>query len=206
MRSEWAVAVWAVGMAFVIATGGVRASVVINELLADPASDWSPSDGDLIADPVDDEWLEIFNAGPGPVDITGWRLRDALSDSSWKYGFDGIMYPGEFIVVYGNEAYEWEGEHGYLRNGLGMNNSGDTMTLVRSDLTTVVDTTAYVGSQVKDDRSYGRFPDAGGEWVVFDALNPMVPPATGFHPSPGSSNGSTPVDRTSWGKIKALFW
>ena len=66
-----------------VVAGSACGSVVINELMADPASDWSPSDGDLIYHSLDDEWLEIYNTGPGSVDITGWRLRDAISDSSW---------------------------------------------------------------------------------------------------------------------------
>ena len=79
-------------------------------------------------------------------------------------------------MVYGNDAYAWEDANGYPRYGLSMNNSGDTMALVACDLTTVVDAVEYTSSHVLDDRSYGRLPDGGGDWAVFDALNPMNPP------------------------------
>jgi hypothetical protein len=184
---------------------GAWAGVTINELMADPASDWSPSDGDEEYDSMEDEWIEIYNDGFNPIDITGWRLRDAVSDSSWRYGFEGSIDPGEVIVVYGNESYAWEDANGLPKYGLSMNNSGDTMTLVEADLTTVVDQVTYESSQVLDDRSYGRLPDGGPDWVVYDALNPLDPPATGLPPTPGMPNVGSPVESAAWGRIKAFY-
>ncbi len=181
------------------------AQVVLNEVMADPASDWSPSDGDDVYNAVHDEWVEIYNAGLEPVDITGWRLRDAVSDSSWRFGFTGTIQPGNMLVVYGNEAYAWEDANGYARQGLSLNNSGDTVTLVNSDLTTVVDQLEYATADVADDRSYGRLPDGGLEWVVFDELNPLSPPSTGLPPTPGAPNVGAPVEPASWSVVKALF-
>jgi len=54
-----------------------RGAVVLNEVMADPARDWSPTDGDDVYDSLDDEWVEIYNTGPGAVNVTGWRLTDA---------------------------------------------------------------------------------------------------------------------------------
>jgi hypothetical protein len=189
----------------VMIPGQGRCGVVINEIMADPASDWSPTDGDDVYDSLDDEWIEIHNAGAAPVDITGWRLRDAVSDSSWRYGFQGVIPPGAFLVVYGDEAYCWEDENGYSKNGLSMNNAGDTMTLVAADLVTVIDEVSYSCADVLDDRSYGRMPDGSVEWVVFDGLNPMNPVATDLPPTPGSGNAGAPVEACAWGHIKALY-
>jgi len=182
-----------------------RAGVTINELMADPASDWSPSDGNEEYHSMEDEWIEIYNDGFEAVDITGWRLRDAVSDSSWRYGFEGEIDPGEVIVVYGNEAYDWEEAHGFPKNGLSMNNSGDTMTLVEGDLVSVVDLITYESFQVLDDRSYGRLPDGAANWEVYDALNPLDPPATNLPPTPGMPNVGSPVEAARWGSIKALY-
>ncbi|MCK5597871.1 MAG: lamin tail domain-containing protein, partial [Candidatus Eisenbacteria sp.] len=126
-----------------VLAGSARAQIVLNELMPDPASDWSPTDGNEEYGSLEDEWVEIFNAGSEAIDITGWRLRDAVSDSSWRFGFEGVLEPCEFFVVYGNEAYQWEDENGYAKNGLSMNNAGDTITLVSADLTTVVDLVTY---------------------------------------------------------------
>ena len=184
---------------------GARAGVTLNELMADPASDWSPSDGNEEYNSMEDEWIEIYNDGFDPVDITGWRIRDAVSDSSWRYGFEGVIDPGGVIVVYGNEAYAWEEANGFAKNGLSMNNSGDTMTLVEADLTTVVDQVSYESFQVLDDRSYGRLPDGAANWEIYDALNPLDPPATNLPPTPGMPNVGSPVEPARWGGIKALY-
>jgi len=188
-----------------LAASACPAQVVINEIMADPARDWSPTDGNGEYHSMQDEWVEIVNAGLEPVDITGWRLRDAVSDSSWRYGFSGIIQPGHLWVVYGNEAYDWEDLNGYTRQGLSLNNGGDTVTLVSADLTTVIDRKEYGSADVLDDRSYGRLPDGGLDWVVFDQLNPLDPPATNLPPTPGAPNVGSPVEAAHWGTIKALY-
>jgi hypothetical protein len=189
-----------------LCAGPASAQVVLNELLPDPASDWSPTDGDEEYSSVNDEWVEIFNAGSSAVDITGWRLRDAVSDSSWRFGFSGTLGPGEFFVVYGNEAYQWEDANGYARNGLSLNNSGDTVTLVSADLSTVVDAVSYESGDIGDDRSWGRVPDGSPNWECNDGMNPASPPGSGIPPTPGEPNIGAPVEATDWGRIKALYW
>lgn len=185
--------------------GSARAQIVLNELMPDPASDWSPTDGNDEYGSLEDEWVEIFNAGSEAIDITGWRLRDAVSDSSWRFGFDGVLEPCEFFVVYGNEAYQWEDENGYPKYGLSMNNAGDTITLVSADLATVVDLVTYTSQDVGDDQSWGRVPDGSPNWECNDGLNPANPPGSGLPPTPGEPNFGAPVETVDWGQIKALF-
>ena len=185
--------------------GSARGQIVLNELMPDPASDWSPTDGDEVYDSLDDEWVEVLNAGSEAVDITGWRLRDAVSDSSWRFGFSGVLGPGDFFVVFGNEAYEWEDANGYSKNGLSMNNTGDTITLVSADLTTVVDLVTYEGGDIGDDRAWGRVPDGSPNWECIDGLNPATPPGSGTPPTPGGPNVGAPVETIAWACIKALY-
>lgn len=191
--------------AFLFPSGHSCAQVVLNEIMADPASDWSPTDGNNEYHSMQDEWVEIVNAGLTPVDITGWRLRDAVSDSSWRYEFEGVIQPGHLLVVYGNESYDWEDQNGYARQGLSLNNSGDTVTLVAANLSAVVDQVTYSSTEVLDDRSYGRMPDGGSDWTVYDQLNPLVPPETNLPPTPGAPNVGSPVESANWSSIKALF-
>jgi hypothetical protein len=205
MRMRILMAAAAAVAATLLPCGIAEAQVVINEIMADPASDWSTTDGDDEYGSLNDEWVEIMNAGSAAVDITGWRLRDAVSDSSWRFGFSGVIQPGCLLVVYGNEAYDWEDANGYPRYGLSMNNAGDTIALVAADLSTVVDEIAYASFQVLDDRSYGRLPDGGPGWAVYDALNPLNPPETGMPPTPGAPNVGSPVESANWGRIKALY-
>lgn len=195
----------AAGLAALAVLGPAAAggSVVLNEVMADPAQDWSPTDGNEAYDSLDDEWLEVYNTGPAAVDLAGWRLSDAVGE--WRYQFQGVLAAGAHLVVYGNEAYDWEEANGFPKSGLSLNNSGDTVTLTAADLVTVVDQVTYGSSQVLDDRAYGRLPDGGPDWRVFDGLNPTSPPTTGLTPSPGMPNAASPVESASWGCIKALF-
>ena len=205
MRTVRLVVVLVLSLSVTVLADSARAQVVLNELMPDPASDWSPTDGNEEYHSLEDEWVEVFNSGSAAVDVTGWRLRDAVSDSSWRFGFSGVLAPGEFFVVYGNEAYQWEDENGYPKYGLSMNNSGDTMTLVSADLVTVIDIVTYAGPDIGDDRAWGRVPDGSPDWACIDGLNPASPPGTGFPPTPGGPNVGAPVELADWGRIKAIF-
>ncbi len=165
----------AAGVAALAVLGPVAAggAVVLNELVADPASDWSPTDGNSTYDSLDDEWVEVLNTGPAAVDLTGWRLTDATGD--WRYQFQGVLAAGSRRVVYGNESYDWEEANGFPKSGLSLNNSGDTVTLTAADLVTVIDQVTYGSSHVLDDRAYGRNPDGGPSWAVFDGSEPHEP-------------------------------
>ena len=64
------------------------AQVLINEILADPASDW---DGDASVGSRNDEWVEIVNVGGTAVDLSHYRLVDASGGFNWRYGFSGML-------------------------------------------------------------------------------------------------------------------
>ena len=77
----------------------LAADPVITEIMADPDSDW---DGDGLYDFRDDEWVEIFNEGPGAVDLGNLLLGD--SAGLLTYGFTGLLGEGEALVVYGSDS------------------------------------------------------------------------------------------------------
>jgi len=189
-----------------VAAGRGRSDVLLNEILADPASDWN---GDTNVSSRDDEWVEIVNTGPGTVDLSGYRL--AGLDGSWRYAFHGLLGEGQVHVIYGSESYAWEVASGNPAYGLRLTNSGSTIALwhLTATDTTMVDCHAYEDHEAFDDRSGGRFPDGGPAWKLFDGLNPydgvVEPLGTGCAASPGESNACpTPVEPTTWGRIKAL--
>ena len=188
---------------FLSVPSAVMSQVVFNEIMADPASDWSTTDGNNDYHYRDDEWVEIYNAGLQPVDITGWRITDFSSDSSWTYGFEGVILPGETIVVYGNDAYAWEDSMGYSRVGLSLANTGETVYLYKADLTTLADQHTYDDDDAEDDRSCGRCPDGIGEWELFDGLN--TGGGNGMLPTPGNPNCTTPVEKNAWGQVKEML-
>ncbi len=143
----------------------------LSEFLAGPARDW---DGDGVFDSRDDEWVEVANAGASLVDLSAYRLADA--DSTIRYGFTGVLGPGQCLLVTGSQAVSWQRAQGRAVSGLSLNNSGDTVRLLRvSGADTVqVDSKTYNSIEGGSDRSVGRLVPSVDAWTLFDALNPYT--------------------------------
>jgi hypothetical protein len=185
----------------------VAAAVLLNEVLADPARDWN-LDGTVSS--RDDEWVEIINTGPGPVNLAGYRL--AGPDSVWRYEFSGVLPAGAVQVVYGRQSYDWEVANSRPAYGLRLSNSGGEVDLfqVGSSGAVRVDACVYKDHEAEDDRSSARGPDGGAAWILCDGYNPyagaIVPVGTGCLPSPGTlMNCLTPVQPATWGLVKSLL-
>ncbi len=186
-----------------------RAQIVINEILADPASDW---DGDGIVNLRDDEWVEVANIGDTPIDLSAYLVADGEEGPVWRYGFAGLLGPGEVRTVFGSESKAWEQANGFPVYGLSLNNGGDRVVLFRvigAD-TVLVDEYAYTDQAAEDERSVGREAGTAGTWSIFDALNPCSascdPPGNGCVPTPGSTNECITSARTeSWSGIKIRY-
>lgn len=187
------------------------AGLSVNEIMADPASDWN---GDGEYNFRSDEWVELYNGGPGHVDLHEYALSDDAG--LWTYGFEEgeVLAVGEARVIYGNESVAWQQAHGHSAYGFSMSNDGDTVVLwqIAGSDTLLVDTHTFNTYEADDDRSTGRNPDGIGDWEIFDALNPYTgatpPLGNGLPPTPGSANAGDPpvaADRSSWGKVKSLF-
>src|SRR5829696_6139552 len=79
------------------------ASVIITEIMFAPQA----SDRDSIG--VDytynREWVELFNTGSSPVDLTDWQFGDSL-DNTWANPFPAntILNPQQALVVTGDAA------------------------------------------------------------------------------------------------------
>ena len=181
--------------------------LMLNEILADPQRDW---DGDGIVSSRDDEWVEIVNIGISPVTLDDYRLAGA--DTSWRYGFSGGLASGGVLVVFGGQSYAWETANGTPRFGLRLVNTGGTIGLwrVANGDTVLVDSYTFLDHEADPDRSTGRFPDGGGSWRVFDALNPYtgtkLPPSSGCLPSPGRLfECPTPAQNATWGSLKRRY-
>ncbi len=187
----------------------VAAQVRLNEILADPATDWN---GDGTVDSKLDEWVEIVNAGSTPVDLSLYRISDASAGESFRFALSGTLAPGEVKVYYGSDVVAWQAANGVSQFGFSLNNSGDTVSLYQvngADIS-VADAQAYVTAEVANDRSFGRLPSGSGGWVIFDGLNPYTgsqpPVATGCNPSPGDTVACpTPTQASTWGRVKALY-
>ncbi len=136
--------------------------VLINEFMAAPSSDW---DGDGLYDPADDEWVEMFNPGDQPVNVTGLWLGDG--SSMRQITGNGAIPSMGFLMVFGSDY-----------GSLSLNNGGDDIELRDTDGTTLVESITY-GSQ-NSNISEGRETDGSTHWVNF------------AEPTPGARNQDTP--------------
>lgn len=185
------------------------AQVRLNEILADPDSDW---DGDSITDSKADEWVEVTNIGGSTINLADYRLSDLSAATDFRFALSGTLAPGEMAVFMGSAVVAWQQANGVSAFGLSLNNSGDTVYLysVAGGDTTVVDSYAYTTNEVKDNRAVGRQPAGSGNWVLFDGLNPYTGTdyvATGCVPSPGGpTDCATKAQEMSWGQVKSQYF
>jgi hypothetical protein len=187
--------------------------VVINEVMADPASDW---DGDGIVDFKDDEWIEILNNSSEPVNLSDYYLRDGLGEDP-HLELSGVLDPGETVVFYGSDAVAWQTDMGMTTSGFSLNNGGDLVQLVRTYMGPdgpeweLMFAISYDDHEAEDDRSCG-FNTELSDWILFDAINPyggdQDPVGTGCAPSPAEPNTCqdlVAVENCSFGRIKLIY-
>ena len=126
------------------------AAILINEIFPNPVgSETGPQ-----------EKVEIYNSGPGAVDLTGWAIDDAatIGNISIRAGFpehldpacstNPVIQPGEFRVI-------------FMGTGSAvLNNTGDNVYLVsdRLAIATVVHTVTFPGT-VGEDQSWACVPN-----------------------------------------------
>lgn len=136
---------------------------IINEIHADPdGSIAGDANGDGTRDSSDDEFVEIVNNTGADADISGWTLSDAIGV---RHTFPaGTVVPGQCAVVvfgggtptgsFGGAVVQTAGN-----GALGLNNSGDTVTLNNG----TSDVVSYTyGSEGGDNQSLTRNPDITG--------------------------------------------
>ena len=79
-----------------------RASIILNEILADPASGLSgDANGDGVRSGTNDEFVEILNYGDAEADISGWSLSDSVS-TRHVFPINTILSPYTFLAVFSN--------------------------------------------------------------------------------------------------------
>ncbi|MEO0461525.1 MAG: Calx-beta domain-containing protein [Pseudomonadota bacterium] len=166
--------------------------IVINEIHADPAAD-IPGDanGDGTRDFSDDEFVELVNTGSSAVDLSGFTLSDGVAVRH-TFAAGTTLAAGEAIVVFGGGtptgAFGGATVVAASSGNLGLNNSGDTVTLADGGGTTLAEVT--YGGEAGDNQSITRDPDLTGNFVQHSS----APDAGGALFSPG-----TQIDGAAFG-------
>ena len=131
-----------------IAPGALHGALLISEVQAANATTLVDADGET------SDWLELYNSGPGSVDLGGYHLTDDPAELT-KWTFPAVtLDPGGFLVVFasGKDRDPVDGE---LHTNFRLSASGDYLGLTMADGVTLVDEYAPAFSAMADDESYG---------------------------------------------------
>jgi hypothetical protein len=71
---------------------GASGKVFLNEVLP------NPKDGS------DNEYIEIASGDAQPVDLFGWRIKDASKSKGYQFKEHLLLNPGEYLAIYGFES------------------------------------------------------------------------------------------------------
>jgi len=115
--------------------GGGTTGVVISEIMQNPSA-VSDSSG---------EWFEIYNSGTLALNLNGWTIRDAGSDSH-TIAVDVIVQPGDFAVLGRNSNNATNGgiTVAYQYSGITLANGADEVIL-EDDTGALMDEASYDG-------------------------------------------------------------
>ena len=101
---------------------------------------------------VPDDWVELYNPGTAPIDISGYVFKDNDDTHSYVLPADSIVAPGAYFVMDTGAAG--------FNFGLG---SADSTRLYLPNGTTIVDTYSWT---VHATTTYGRCPNGVGDFTT----------------------------------------
>lgn len=162
------------------------AGVVVNEIMFNPST--------ALGDDNNYEWVEIFNNGSSPVDISGWTLTD-LDSGSGCIVPGGTSIPASGYLVFARDAASFTSHYGGSVPmvawtgswGSGLSNTADEVVLLNASSTTIdslsYDDSTDWGSDYGDDNTYA---DCDGDGASLERSNP-----SGSSTDPDNWNSST---------------
>ncbi len=158
-----------------LAEDSTEKTLVINELMAGNSNFITDAQGDS------DDWIEIYNPGSQAINIAGMYLTDNISNpTKWQIPNSNpsitTIFPQGFLLIWADA----ETTEGVLHADFKLSSDGEEIGLFESDGGTLIDSVTF--SPLPDNISYGRLPDGGDKWQIFDI------------PTPGQSNRSTSGD------------
>ncbi|MFH1431633.1 MAG: lamin tail domain-containing protein [archaeon] len=123
--------------------GSVNALIVINEVELNPPSQYD-----------DDEWIELYNTGDYPEDISGYTLTDGggMVDTIPS---GTIIGPGEFFVFTEDIS------------GLSLDNADESITLNNS-FGQIEDVTPTLIDSANNLSTWQRIPDGDNNWQFLE--------------------------------------
>ncbi len=119
------------------------------------------------------DWIEIYNAGSQPIDLTGYTLSD--SGATWTFP-KGIIEAKGYLLVWASDK-DKVAKDGQFHANFKLSASGEIVVLKSPD-GTVVDSVTFVS--LADDQSYGRTTDGATGFDVFSKSTPLKANSNGM--------------------------
>jgi len=144
--------------------------LLINELMADNETVWGDADepGEF------PDWIELYNPGPGAVDLGGRYLTDDLDNAGkFQIASGTTISAGGFLVFYA----DGDPEQGPLHTNFRLSKNGESVGLCDVDAAGNRPLDTYTFGPQPADGSVGRCPDGSVTWTSFT------------FPTPGAANG-----------------
>jgi len=167
-----------------LASPSAHASVVINEILADPPSGPAGDDNaDGKTSSTQDEFIELLNFGTSPMDLSGWIIADALKPRH-IFPFGTALSAFQYLVVFGGGQPNLpQIQYQVASEGtLGLNNTNEDVFLYDPS-GNLIDHLHY-GAEGDKNQSLARSSEGEGTGFV---LHSTIPEAQGRIFSPGQS-------------------
>jgi hypothetical protein len=154
---------------------GAWVPVVLNEVMPNNTKTVADEDGDFV------DWVEFYNHGDTPIDLTGFALSDdSVQPLKWTFPDVASITAGGYLTVF-LSGKDREG-HASFRLG-----NGTEPILFSNPSGTVLD--QIVTGPLRSDDSLGRHPENVMNWHEFDGTPAATPgeaniPTSGSLPSP----------------------
>jgi hypothetical protein len=113
-----------------IPNSGIR----INEFMASNGNTIDDGDGNS------SDWIELYNAGPGPVNLSEWSLTDSADNlTKWSFPAGTSLGQNEYLIVFasGRDSDTYVDAGGFLHTNFRLSSGGEYLALVEPDGTTI---------------------------------------------------------------------
>lgn len=108
----------------------VTQDLIINEILADPGTNDGDANNDGTINTSEDEFIELYNVGTQPLDISGYTMEDGYT-TRHTFPAQTTIGSGEFFVLFGGGSVDNFNGNSQVSStgGLGLNNGGDDVII-----------------------------------------------------------------------------
>jgi len=144
-------------------------TVRINEIMASNSTTLADNTGAF------EDWIELYNFGNDPIDLSGWHITDDPNDPLMDQIPDGtVIGAGEFLIIWASGAPE-RTEPGIFHTNFRLAREGESVALFHNVDNGRVLVDWFQFPELLVDQSYGRYPDATGDLRSFDFPTPGEP-------------------------------